>query len=244
VVIPGIAMFVLHENGLFQNEMSMDGVIKPDQAYPTLMNLLPSGLKGVAFAALTAAVVASLAGKANSISTIFSLDIYKKMINTNASEKQLVNTGRWAVVISITVAAFVAPALRSLDQAYQFIQEYVGFLSPGVLAIFLLGLFWKKTTSGAALFGTVLTIPLSATLKFLPDWTGGMFPVYPFLDRMFITFWIVLFLMIIISLMTPASVQRKEILPFEKSMLEVKPAFIIGSILILGILAALYTVYY
>jgi solute:Na+ symporter, SSS family len=244
VVIPGIAMFVLHENGLFQNEMSVDDVIKPDQAYPTLMNLLPSGLKGVAFAALTAAVVASLAGKANSISTIFSLDIYKKMINTNASEKQLVNTGRWAVVISITVAAFVAPALRSLDQAYQFIQEYVGFLSPGVLAIFLLGLFWKKTTSGAALFGTILTIPLSATLKFLPDWTGGMFPVYPFLDRMFITFWIVLFLMIIISLLTPASVQRKEILPFEKSMLEVKPAFIIGSILILGILAALYTVYY
>ncbi len=244
VVIPGIAMFVLHENGLFQNEMSMDGVIKPDQAYPTLMNLLPSGLKGVAFAALTAAVVASLAGKANSISTIFSLDIYKKMININASEKQLVNTGRWAVVISITVAAFVAPALRSLDQAYQFIQEYVGFLSPGVLAIFLLGLFWKKTTSGAALFGTILTIPLSATLKFLPDWTGGMFPVYPFLDRMFITFWIVLFLMIIISLLTPASVQRKEILPFEKSMLEVKPSFIIGSILILGILAALYTVYY
>lgn len=244
VVIPGIAMFVLHENGLFQNEMSMDGVIKPDQAYPTLMNLLPSGLKGVAFAALTAAVVASLAGKANSISTIFSLDIYKKMININASEKQLVNTGRWAVVISITVAAFVAPALRSLDQAYQFIQEYVGFLSPGVLAIFLLGLFWKKTTSGAALFGTILTIPLSATLKFLPDWTGGIFPVYPFLDRMFITFWIVLFLMIIISLMTPASVHRKEILPFEKSMLEVKPAFIIGSILILGILAALYTVYY
>jgi SSS family solute:Na+ symporter len=244
VVIPGIAMFVLHENGLFQNEMSINGVIKPDQAYPTLMNLLPSGLKGVAFAALTAAVVASLAGKANSISTIFSLDIYKKMINTHASEKQLVNTGRWAVIISITVAAFVAPALRSLDQAYQFIQEYVGFLSPGVLAIFLLGLFWKKTTSGAALFGTILTIPLSATLKFLPDWTGGMFPVYPFLDRMFITFWVVLFLMIIISLITPDSVQRKEILPFEKSMLEVKPAFIIGSILILGILAALYTVYY
>ena len=244
VVIPGIAMFVLHENGLFQNEMSVEGVIKPDQAYPTLMNLLPSGLKGVAFAALTAAVVASLAGKANSISTIFSLDIYKKMINTNASEKQLVNTGRWAVVISITVAAFVAPALRSLDQAYQFIQEYVGFLSPGVLAIFLLGLFWKKTTSGAALFGTILTIPLSATLKFLPDWTGGMFPVYPFLDRMFITFWVVLFLMIIISLLTPASVKRKEILPFEKSMLEVKPAFIIGSIIILGILSALYTVYY
>jgi len=244
VVIPGIAMFVLHENGLFQAEMAINGVIKPDHAYPTLMNLLPSGLKGVAFAALTAAIVASLAGKANSISTIFSLDIYKKMIKPDASEKQMVNMGRWVVVISITVAAIVAPALRSLDQAYQFIQEYVGFLSPGVLAIFLLGLFWKKTTSGAALFGTILTIPLSATLKFLPDWTGGLFPVYPFLDRMFITFWIVLFFMIIISLLTPASVRRKEILPFEKSMLDVKPSFIIGSILILGILAALYTVYY
>jgi len=244
VVIPGIAMYVLHENGLFQAEMAIDGVIKPDHAYPTLMNLQPSGLKGVAFAALTAAVVASLAGKANSISTIFSLDIYKKMIKPDASEKQMVNMGRWAVIISITVAAIVAPALRSLDQAYQFIQEYVGFLSPGVLAIFLLGLFWKKTTSGAALFGTILTIPLSATLKFLPDWTGGIFPVYPFLDRMFITFWIVLFLMIVISLLTPANVRRNEIQPFEKSMLDVKPSFITGSLLILGILAALYTVFY
>jgi len=244
VVIPGIAMFVLHENGLFQAEMAMDGVVKPDHAYPTLMNLLPSGLKGVAFAALTAAVVASLAGKANSISTIFSLDIYKKMIKQDASEKQMVNMGRWSVILSITIAAMVAPALRSLDQAYQFIQEYVGFLSPGVLAIFLLGLFWKRTTSGAALFGTILTIPLSATLKFLPDWTSGFFPVYPFLDRMFITFWVVLFLMIIISLWTPMSVKRKEILPFERSMLDVRPTFVIGSILILGILAALYTVYY
>ncbi|NBU35249.1 MAG: sodium transporter [Bacteroidetes bacterium] len=244
VVIPGIAMFVLHENGLFQTEMAVDGVVKPDHAYPTLMNLLPSGLKGVAFAALTAAVVASLAGKANSISTIFSLDIYKKMIKTDATEKQLVNMGRWAVIISITVAAIVAPALRSLDQAYQFIQEYVGFLSPGVLAIFLLGLFWKRTTSGAALTGTILTIPLSATLKFLPAWTGGFFPVYPFLDRMFITFWVVLVLMMIISFWTPLRVKRNEILPFDQSMLEVKPAFILGSILILGILAALYTVYY
>lgn len=244
VVIPGIAMFVLHENGLFQTEMALDGVVKPDHAYPTLMNLLPSGLKGVAFAALTAAVVASLAGKANSISTIFSLDIYKKMIKTDATEKQLVNMGRWAVIISITVAAIVAPALRSLDQAYQFIQEYVGFLSPGVLAIFLLGLFWKRTTSGAALTGTILTIPLSATLKFLPAWTGGFFPVYPFLDRMFITFWVVLVLMMIISFWTPLRVKRNEILPFDQSMLEVKPAFILGSILILGILAALYTVYY
>ncbi|MEO8174636.1 MAG: sodium/solute symporter, partial [Sediminibacterium sp.] len=136
-VLPGIAMYVLHQNGMFQKEMSdAAGAIKPDHAYPTLMNLLPAGLKGVAFAALTAAIVASLAGKANSISTIFSLDIYKKYFNKEASDRKLVLIGRWAVIVAMTVAALVTPALRSLDQAYQFIQEYVGFISPGVLAIF------------------------------------------------------------------------------------------------------------
>jgi SSS family solute:Na+ symporter len=130
---------------MFQKEMMPAGIVKPDHAYPTLMNLLPPGLKGVAFAALTAAVVASLAGKANSISTIFSLDIYKKFIIIKASEKQLVGIGKWVVIVAMGIAALIAPALKSLDQAYQFIQEYVGFISPGVLAIFLLGFFWKRT---------------------------------------------------------------------------------------------------
>lgn len=180
-VLPGITMYVLHQNGEFQKEMAdAAGVIKPDHAYPTLMNLLPAGLKGVAFAALTAAVVASLAGKANSISTIFSLDIYKKYFNKEASERKLVLTGRWAVIISMLIAALVTPALKSLDQAYQFIQEYVGFISPGVLAIFLLGMFWKKTTAPAALVGAIITIPVSTVLKFLPVWTNGAFPDYPF----------------------------------------------------------------
>ncbi len=132
------------------------GIVKPDHAYPTLMNLLPAGLKGVAFAALTAAIVASLAGKANSISTIFSLDIYKKYFNKEASERKLVLTGRWAVIVSMLIAAIVTPALKSLDQAYQFIQEYVGFISPGVLAIFLLGMFWKKTTAAAAMAAAII----------------------------------------------------------------------------------------
>jgi SSS family solute:Na+ symporter len=96
-VLPGIVMYVLHNKGLFQAEMSDGGVLKPDHAYPTLMNLLPPGLKGVAFAALTAAIVASLAGKANSISTIFSLDIYKKFFNKGASDRKMVMVvaGRW-----------------------------------------------------------------------------------------------------------------------------------------------------
>lgn len=243
-VLPGIAMYVLHKNGMFQQEMSdAAGNIKPDHAYPTLMNLLPAGLKGMAFAALVAAVVASLAGKANSISTIFSLDIYKKYFNAEASEKKLVRTGRWAVIVCMLIAALVAPSLRSLDQAYQFIQEYVGFFSPGVLAIFLLGMFWKRTTAAAALAGAVITIPVSTILKFLPTWTGGAFPDYPFLDRMTITFFIVVAVMVGMSLVKPQSAHKSSI-EMDTKLFRVSPAFLIGSIIICGILAALYTVFW
>jgi solute:Na+ symporter, SSS family len=241
-VLPGIAMYVLHQEGMFQQEMVNElGVIKPDHAYPTLMNLLPMGLKGVAFAALTAAVVASLAGKANSISTIFSLDIFKKFINKNASEKTIVRTGRWAVIISMLLASLVAPALKTLDQAYQFIQEYVGFISPGVLAIFLLGIFWKRTTSAAAMAGALLTIPVSTILKFLPVLTNGAFPDYPFLDRMTITFLLIIIVMVVMSLMKKEKTNEVDI---DTSMFRVTPGFAIYSVIILGILTALYTVFW
>ncbi len=243
-VLPGIIMYVLHSKGLFQQEMlGTTGTVKPDQAYPTLMNLLPPGLKGVAFAALTAAIVASLAGKANSISTIFSLDIYQKYFNKSASERKLVLTGRWAVIVCMLIAAAVTPALRSLDQVYQFIQEYVGFFSPGVLAIFMLGLFWKRTTSTAAMSAAVLTVPISTALKFLPVWTNGAFPDYPFLDRMTITFVIVVIMMVAISLIKPKQYTSGIKLP-ERSDFNVNPAFIIMAIIITGILTALYTVYW
>lgn len=244
-VLPGITMYVLHQNGMFQQEMAdAAGNIKPDHAYPTLMNLLPAGLKGVAFAALTAAIVASLAGKANSISTIFSLDIYKKYFNKEASERKLVLTGRWAVIISMVIAAIVTPALKSLDQAYQFIQEYVGFFSPGVLAIFLLGMFWKRTTAASALAGAVLTIPVSTVLKFLPVWTNGWFPDYPFLDRMTITFFAIVAIMVSMSLIKPNKPGDTHTIEVDKSMFNVSTGFIIGSIIICGILAALYTVFW
>jgi SSS family solute:Na+ symporter len=244
-VLPGITMYVLHQNGMFQQEMAdAAGTIKPDHAYPTLMNLLPAGLKGVAFAALTAAIVASLAGKANSISTIFSLDIYKKYFNKEASERKLVLTGRWAVIISMVIAAIVTPALKSLDQAYQFIQEYVGFFSPGVLAIFLLGMFWKRTTAAAALAGAVLTIPVSTVLKFLPVWTNGWFPDYPFLDRMTITFFAIVAMMVSMSLLKPNKPGDTHTIEVDKSMFKVSTGFIIGSVIICGILAALYTVFW
>lgn len=242
-VLPGITMYVLHQKGLFQREM-MDpaGVVKPDHAYPTLMNLLPAGLKGVAFAALTAAIVASLAGKANSISTIFSLDIYQKYFNKEASEKKLVRVGRWAVIVSMLMAAVVTPSLRSLDQAYQFIQEYVGFFSPGVLAIFVLGLFWRRTTAGAAMAGALLTIPVSTVLKFLPVWTSGTFPDLPFLDRMAITFLLIVALMIAISLTGKKQVSKA--IELDRSLFRVSPGFIFSSVIIVGILIALYTVFW
>lgn len=244
-VLPGITMYVLHQNGLFQQEMAdAAGTLKPDHAYPTLMNLLPAGLKGVAFAALTAAIVASLAGKANSISTIFSLDIYRKYIDPVASERKLVRVGRWAVVVAMVIAAIVTPALKSLDQAYQFIQEYVGFISPGVLAIFLLGLFWKRTTAPAAMTGALLTIPISTVLKFLPVWTNGAFPDYPFLDRMTITFLIIVVIMVIMSLAKPKSLTDTHVIEVDTAMFKVSPGFIIASIIIAGILTALYTVYW
>ncbi len=244
-VLPGITMYVLHSNGMFEKEMvDVNGNLKPDHAYPTLMNLLPAGLKGVAFAALTAAIVASLAGKSNSISTIFSLDIYKKYFNKEASEKKVVGVGRWAVIISMTIAAIVTPALKSLDQAYQFIQEYVGFFSPGVLAIFLLGMFWKRTTAPAALAGALLTIPISTVLKFLPVWTNGMVPNYPFLDRMTITFFAVALIMIITSLAKPKSAKDAHSIVMDTSLFKVSTGFVIGSVIICGILAALYSVFW
>src|SRR6185503_2894141 len=113
-VLPGITMYVLHQHGMYQSEMSDAGVIKPDHAYPTLMNLLGPGLKGLAFAALTAAIVASLAGKSNSISTIFSLDIYKKFFDKKASERKQIIVGRAVIIVCLVFAGRLAPRLRSL----------------------------------------------------------------------------------------------------------------------------------
>ena len=244
-VLPGIVMYVLHNKGMFQHEMAdAAGTLKPDHAYPTLMNLLPAGLKGIAFAALTAAVVASLAGKANSISTIFSLDIYKKYFNKEATERKMVLVGRWAVVVAMVIAGIVAPALKSLDQAYQFIQEYVGFISPGVLAIFLLGFYWKKTTAPAAMAGALLTIPISTVLKFLPVWTNASFPDFAFLNRMVITFVSIVIVMIIMSIANPKKENDTHAIEVDTSMFKITPGFAFGSIIIMGILTALYTVFW
>lgn len=242
VVIPGIAAYVIVNNGVdmgFIESMKdpATGIIKSDRAYPTLLQLLPSGLKGLAFAALAAAIVSSLASMANSTSTIFTLDIYKTFFDANASEKKQVRVGRIAAIVAFFIAAIVAPALSALDQAFQYIQEYTGFISPGVFAIFMFGFFWKKTTSNAALTAAILTIPLSALLKF-------MFPLLPFIDRMGIVFLILSALIIVISLVQGKGEDHPNGIEITKDLFKTSTAFKIGAILISGIIAALYITFW
>ena len=197
VVIPGIAMYVLvtREGGAGEFTAAMTdstkGIIKSDKAYPVLLNILPVGLKGLSFAALTAAIVSSLASMINSTSTIFTMDIYRNYINKDASESNLVVTGRIVGVIALVLAMITAPQLTSFDQVFQFIQDFSGYVSPAVVAIFMMGIFWKRTTANAALIAAVVAIPLS--------WAFGLVESLPFLDRMGIVFAILLFLMMGVS---------------------------------------------
>lgn len=263
VVLPGIAAYVLHQNGYFQQEMMVNGEIVQDKAYPVLLNLLPSGLKGLAFAALTAAVVASLAGKANSIATIFTLDIYKKKINVDADEKKQVWVGRVTVIVSMLLAILISPFL-GIDKkgGFEFIQEYTGFVSPGIFAMFILGFFWKKTTSNAALFATIGGFILSVIFKVLPTWVnleflspmgfskqvaqkdGSLLYEIPFLDRMGFVFIISIVCMVIISLYENRKGVVAKGLEVDTKMFKMSPGFLVGSLIVGGILTALYTVFW
>lgn len=259
VVLPGIAAYVLYQQGNFQQDMVQGGELNPDRAYPVLLNLLPEGLKGLSFAALTAAIVASLAGKLNSIATIFTLDIYKKVIRPDASEKRMVLTGKISVVLSMLIAMLIAPHL-GIDKkgGFQYIQEYSGFVSPGIFAMFLLGFFWKKTTSSAALFATVGGFAISFLFKILPQFADlsvlapigfavqnaeGVYEI-PFLDRMAIVFLICVLCMIIISKAGNRKEAEGKALEIDKKMFYPSPAFVVASLIICGILVALYTAFW
>ena len=242
VVIPGIAARVIVENGgdsAFIQSMTdpATGLVKSDRAYPTLLQLLPVGLKGLAFAALTAAIVSSLASMANSTSTIFTMDIYTKYFGKNASEVKQVTVGRITALVAFAIASIVAPALGQLDQAFQFIQEYTGFISPGVFAIFFFGVFWKKTTSNAALVGASLSIPLSVLLK-------AVFPNLPFIDRMGVVFLVLATLMIVISLVEGKGKDHPNSIDVNSELFKTSTQFKIGAILIAGIIAGLYTIFW
>jgi SSS family solute:Na+ symporter len=184
VVIPGIAAFVLEAD-----------IIKPDQAYPWLLDrFVPSGLKGFVFAALIAAIISSLAAIINSASTIFAIDIYKSQFKPDISEENLVRTGRISSIIFMVLAAFIASMLSGINQVFQFIQTYTGLVSPGITALFILGIFWKKTTARAAWVAVLITVPVPLLLY-------EIYPDMPFLDNMAISFLIISAQMIVMTLL-------------------------------------------
>ncbi|MTI30990.1 sodium/sugar symporter [Xanthovirga aplysinae] len=232
VVIPGIAAFVLNAD-----------VNKPDEAYPwVLNNYVATGFKGLAFAALIAAIGSSLSSMVNSASTIFTLDIYRPMKFKNGGElspsedKHLVRIGKISAALSLCVGVLIAPLLGNLDQAFQYIQEYTGFISPGVVAIFLFGLFWKRTSTNAALLTVILSIPLSAAFKFF-------WPELPFIDRMGLSFLILSAVIIIVSLIENRSVDQKAI-QLEKGGFRTSSVFNLASVAVVGVLAVIYVVFW
>ena len=259
VVIPGIAAYVLYQEGNFQTDMLQGGEVNPDRAYPVLLNLLPVGLKGLSFAALTAAIVASLAGKANSIATIFTLDVYNKIINKDANEAKQVNIGRITIIVSMLMAILIAPHLGIEKKGgFQYIQEYTGFVSPGIFAMFLLGFFWKKTTSNAALFATIGGFILSVAFKWMPNYVdlsflepmgfavanaAGVYEI-PFIDRMGFVFAICVIVMYFISMYETRNGINPKGLEIDKSMFKTSPGFTVGALIVLGLIVALYSVYW
>jgi SSS family solute:Na+ symporter len=250
VMLPGIAAYVLYKNGHLPQ---LTGGSK-DGAYSAILAFLPSGLKGLSIAALTAAIVASLAGKTNSISTIFTLDIYKKYFKPNATEKNMVWVGRITVLSSMIIAViFTWEDLLGIggEGGFTFIQKYTGFISPGVFAMFLLGMFWRRTTGAAAIVGVILGFVLSVFFnQFAPSVFGNETVLYtayptgtgtysiPFLTCMGLSFLFTMLTMIAISFAGP-KINPKSFVQ-DKEMLKVNPSTLVMIILTLLILTALY----
>jgi SSS family solute:Na+ symporter len=249
VMLPGIAAFVLYKNGQLTGfEGGKDG------AYSAILAFLPAGLKGLAIAALTAAIVASLAGKANSISTIFTLDVYKKYINKDADEKKLVWTGRLTVFISMVIAViFTWKDLLGIggEGGFTFIQKYTGFISPGVFAMFMLGFFWKRTTGAAAMTGLITgfllaiffnsyAIPLFGTENIMYTAylnKSGAYEI-PFLINMGWSFVLTIIIMVIVSMAGPKV--NPKAFEIDASMFKVSKSTLVLIVIILMLLSALY----
>lgn len=256
VVIPGIAAYVivndaqilgtLGEAGM--NNMPTGGTA--DKAYPWLMQFLPTGLKGIAIAALAAAIVSSLASMLNSTATIFTMDIYKQLINPDAGEKQTVNVGRSSALIALIIATIMAPLLGGIDQAFQFIQEYTGVVSPGILAVFVLGLFWKKTSNKGAIFGALASIPIALFFKVGPKgWAAGsgmedLFPTLPFLDQMGYTALLSMAVIALVSLKENKNKNDDKGIELEEGIFSTSSSFNVGAFALMIALAGLYAFFW
>ncbi len=243
VVIPGIAAYVLGAE-----------ISKPDEAYPWVVsNYLGSGIKGIAVAALIAAIGGSVASIVNSSSTIFTLDIYKPLFMrkstgsisasknpddksqplTAKEELEMVRVGKLASLVAILIGLFIAPSLGNLQQAFQYIQEYTGFVSPGIVAIFMLGLFWKKTSTTAAWVAVVLSVPLSLGFKILT-------PGIPFMDRMGLCFLLIAGIMIAISYYQNRDKDDYKAIYYDRSLFHTSTKFNIMSLLVIVSVSSIY----
>ena len=227
VVIPGIAALVLEAD-----------IVRNDEAYPWLLgNLVPVGIKGLTFAALIAAALSSLSSMMNSTATIFTLDIYKPFVNPNAEETKLVAVGRLVGLVAITIAVLVAqPLLGREEQVFQFIQKYTGYVSPGIVVLFLFGLFWKRTTATGALWAAIASVPFSIGIDLA-------FPQMPFLNQMGVVFLALSVLIFIISTLSPEKISPKAI-QLNPNVFKTSPVFNGLAMGIILILAALYAMFW
>lgn len=230
IVIPGIICWTMVQDGM------ISPLNKADEAYPTLLNMIPTGIKGLAFAALVAAIISSLASMMNSISSIFTMDIYKSYINKNASESNMVTTGRISSVVALCIACAVAPVLSNLDQAFQFIQEFTGFVSPGALAIFLAGFFYKRANANGAIAAAIGTFVFSIIFKYL-------LPGIPFMDRMAIVFLLCFALIVLFAIFSKKPVDENKV-SYPKGLFKTSTSFKISSMIIIAILIFIYVIWW
>lgn len=246
VVIPGIIVYVLYTQpagtaqipGIIDVFSNPDGSIEYDNAYPWLMKVfLSPGFLGLVVAALAAAIVSSLASMLNSVATIFTMDIYRPYINKNATDRETVNTGRISAAVALIIAVLLAPQLQSVPQVFQYIQEYTGLVSPGILAVFLMGLFWKKTTTKGAIYGVLGSILIALALKV------GPFEL-PFLDQMYYTLILTIVIIAGVSLTTNPNDEHPKAIHTTAALFKTGPVFNIGAYVILILVVFLYAVFW
>jgi SSS family solute:Na+ symporter len=257
VILPGIAAYVLYKNGGLQHEMTSGGHLNPDNAYSAVLGFLPDGLRGLSIAALTAAIVASLAGKANSISTIFTMDIYKKYIKKDADEKSMVFMGKMIIALALFISIVLTwKDIMGIGAAggFTYIQKYTGYISPGIFAIFILGFFWKRTTSAGAITGIIMGFLMSVLFNdFAPQLFGHETFLYtsyhtidnghvvyeiPFLICMGLSFLFTMISIIVVSMFGPKINPKHFVL--DKKMFKVEPSTLALIVVTLLLLTALY----
>jgi len=246
VVIPGIIAYVMftepagtaYIEGAQDAFIKADGAMNYDKAYPWLIStFIPTGLKGLVVAALAAAIVSSLASMVNSTSTIFTMDIYKPYFARKNGPDKEVMVGRISAGIALVIAVMVAPMLGNLEQAFQYIQEYTGVVSPGILAVFMMGLFYKKANNTGAIIGVISSIPVALALKLMPL-------ELPWMDQMLYTFLITVVVIMFVSLSTNKLDDDPKAIHVTNASFKTGPAFNIAAYVICIILVVLYAVFW